>query len=158
MDFIINSGTSSDGSGMEEMCGGFKLNRTQRFIGFGACFGGGFIVTILSSLFLATGNILLFALFYTFGNILSLMSTGFLIGFGKQVKKMFDSSRLISTIIYLASIVATLLVAILLGSVFLVIICLIVQFFALFWYSASYVPFVQDMIKNCFKGLVGGSS
>ena len=53
------------------------------------------------------------------------------------LQKMFDQSRIISTIVYLSSIVVTLIVAILTKSVIFTIICLIIQFLALFWYSAS---------------------
>ncbi|KAJ3411809.1 hypothetical protein HDV05_001708 [Chytridiales sp. JEL 0842] len=145
----------------DDMCGGFQLTRTQRFYGFGICFVAGFVTSILkliivyhqSTLLLATGQIAGFAVLYTIGNIISLLSTGFLIGFFKQFKKMFDSTRLAASLIFLVTMVLTLVVALVVKSFILTIICCIVQFLALFWYSASYIPFMRDIIKNCFGGL-----
>ncbi|MEE6520765.1 hypothetical protein FKM82_018709, partial [Ascaphus truei] len=43
----------------------------------------------------------LFAVFYTLGNIAALSSTCFLMGPVKQLKKMFEPTRLIATIVML---------------------------------------------------------
>ncbi|KAG8763391.1 hypothetical protein FRC11_004159 [Ceratobasidium sp. 423] len=45
-----------------------------------------------------------FALLYTIGIIVSLIGTGFLIGFGKQLQLMFKPVRVVATIIFLATI------------------------------------------------------
>ncbi|KAJ3264001.1 hypothetical protein HDU77_009520 [Chytriomyces hyalinus] len=148
-------GANRDPSGLDEMCGGFKLTATQRFYGFGICFGVGFLLSILSTLLLTTGNLTGFAVLYTFGNVTSVVSTGFLIGFASQLKKMFDSSRFAAALIFIGSMVATLVVAFTLKSFILTLICCIVQWLALFWYSASYIPFARDMIKKCVGGVVG---
>ncbi|KAI8801536.1 vesicle transport protein, partial [Cladochytrium replicatum] len=95
-----------------------------------------------------------FAVLYTFGNIISLVATGFLVGFLTQLKKMFDPTRLVATIIFLAAMVVTFLVAILLGNAILVLVCVLVQYCALFWYSASYIPFARDAMKKVFGGLM----
>ncbi|ORY46518.1 SFT2-like protein, partial [Rhizoclosmatium globosum] len=92
---------------------------------------------------------------YTFGNIVSLVSTGFLVGFIKQFQKMFDSTRFVAALIFIGSLVATLIVAFTLKSVILTIICCIIQWLALLWYSASYIPFARDMIKSCLGGIMG---
>lgn len=52
-----------------------------------------------------------FAITYSFGNILAMGSTAFLMGPWRQIKNMFDPSRLIATLIYLGLLVATLVVA-----------------------------------------------
>lgn len=69
----------------------------------------------------------------------------------KQLKSMFDPKRLVATVIYLALVGTTLGVA--LGmkdpSVVLVIFLVILQFCALVWYMASYIPFAQNAIKSC---------
>ncbi|KAJ3017976.1 UNVERIFIED_CONTAM: Vesicle transport protein SFT2B [Siphonaria sp. JEL0065] len=145
----------TDPSGLEEMCGGFKLTRTQRFYGFGICFGVGVLLSVLSTLLLTTANVGGFAVLYTFGNIVSIVSTGFLVGFIQQFKKMFDSSRLAAALIFLGSMIATLIVAFTLHSFLLTIICCIIQMLALFWYSASYIPFARDLIKSCLGGVMG---
>ncbi|KAJ3071892.1 Protein O-mannosyltransferase 2 [Podochytrium sp. JEL0797] len=144
----------SDPSGLEDMCGGFKLTRTQRFYGFGICFGIGFLLSILSTIMLISGNTAGFAVMYTFGNIVSLSATGFLVGFIKQFQKMFDPTRLVAAIIFICSMVATFIVAFTLHSFILTLICCIIQWLALFWYSASYIPYARDLIKNCFGGMM----
>ncbi|CAG8637894.1 11246_t:CDS:2, partial [Paraglomus occultum] len=61
-----DQGTMDDKSVFDDC---FKLSRTQRLYAF--------------------GNITGFAVLYTLGNVVSLVSTGFLVGFKKQVKTMF---------------------------------------------------------------------
>ncbi|KAI9011031.1 vesicle transport protein [Gaertneriomyces semiglobifer] len=136
------------------MCGNFNLSRTQRFYGFGICFGLGFLISILSSILLTLGSITGFAILYTFGNLVSLCATGFLVGFLAQLKRMFDASRLTATIIFIVAMVLTLVVAIVLESVILTIICCVIQFLALLWYSLSYIPFARDMAKKICGGLL----
>ncbi|TPX55156.1 hypothetical protein PhCBS80983_g05548 [Powellomyces hirtus] len=146
------SGAAQTGSAMDPMCGGFELTKKQRFYGFGICFVLGFVISLLSTLLLTVGSIAGFAVFYTCGNIISLLSTGFLIGFKSQFKKMLDASRLTASIVFLVSMVATLVVAFTLKSVLLTLICCFIQFLALFWYSLSYIPFARDLFKNMCGG------
>ncbi|KAI8831877.1 Got1/Sft2-like family-domain-containing protein [Chytridium lagenaria] len=146
--------SSTQDEGMDDMCGGFQLTRTQRFYGFGICFGVGFLISIISSISLFIGNIAGFAVLYTIGNIISLLATGFLVGFLKQFKKMFDSVRIAATLVFLISMVLTIVLAIFLSNagLILVIICCIFQYLALFWYSASYIPFLHGIIKKAVCG------
>lgn len=76
---------------------------TQRMYGFGACFAVGWILSLLS--LAAIPSIAkkpeVFALMYTFGNLVSLASTMFLWGPWSQIKKMFDPVRVWATIVYL---------------------------------------------------------
>nr|KAF6463086.1 SFT2 domain containing 1 [Molossus molossus] len=53
----------------------------------------------------------LFAVFYTFGNIAALASTCFLMGPLKQLKKMFETTRLLATVIMILCFVFTLCAA-----------------------------------------------
>ncbi|KAF9310640.1 hypothetical protein BGZ91_007041 [Linnemannia elongata] len=126
----------------------FTLNRTQRLYGFGICFILGFVISILSTLALATAQLALFAVFFTLGNIISLLSTTFLIGPGKQIKTMFAPVRMVASIVFLAMIVATLIVAFTIQATLLCLILCIIQFLALFWYSASYIPYGRAAIKK----------
>lgn len=105
------SGGILAGNDMDKMCGGLELTRKQRFIGFGCCFVGGIIISFLSTILLATGSVSAFAVLYTVGNVISLAGTGFLVGFITQFKKMFDPIRLVASLIFLGSMVATLIVA-----------------------------------------------
>eukprot|EP01107_Rhizomastix_libera_P008132 TRINITY_DN23225_c0_g1_i1.p1 TRINITY_DN23225_c0_g1~~TRINITY_DN23225_c0_g1_i1.p1 ORF type:complete len:158 (-),score=27.88 TRINITY_DN23225_c0_g1_i1:47-520(-) len=126
------------------------LSTKHRIMGFGICVGLGLITSILSSLFVAmiVANPIPFALFYTISNIFFLASTCFLMGPLNQLKKMVEPSRLICTIIYVASMVLTLVSALVWGNAGLVIIFVIIQICALFWYSISYIPGAQTCVKS----------
>ncbi|KAG0274416.1 hypothetical protein BGZ95_009805 [Linnemannia exigua] len=132
----------------------FTLNRTQRLYGFGICFVVGFLISILSTLALATGLTATFAVFFTLGNIVSLLSTTFLIGPGKQIKTMFAPVRMVASIVFLAMMAATLVVAFTTGLYLLCLVLCIIQFLALFWYSASYVPYGRAAIKKVVGGCI----
>jgi hypothetical protein len=64
--------------------------------GFGICFAAGTLLS-LSSMFsfakLVMGFPTDFAVKYTFGNLLAICSTGFLIGPARQAKQMMAASR-----------------------------------------------------------------
>ncbi|KAF9352709.1 hypothetical protein BGX26_009495 [Mortierella sp. AD094] len=132
----------------------FTLDRTQRLYGFGICFIVGFLISILSTLSLTTGMVGLFAVFFTLGNIISLLSTTFLIGPGKQIKTMFAPVRMVASIVFLSLIVITLVVAFTLRASLLCLILCIIQFLALFWYSASYIPYGRAAIKKVVGGCI----
>ncbi|ORZ09051.1 Got1/Sft2-like family-domain-containing protein [Lobosporangium transversale] len=132
----------------------FNLNRTQRLYGFGICFVAGFLISILSTLSLGTGQLALFAVFFTLGNIVSLLSTTFLIGPSKQFKTMFAPVRMVASIVFLSLIVITLIVAFTLKAALLCLILCIVQFLALFWYSASYIPYGRAAIRKVAGGCI----
>ncbi|TSK62668.1 Vesicle transport protein SFT2B [Bagarius yarrelli] len=72
--------------------------RVKAFI---ACFVLGVVCSILGSclLWVPKRGIILFAIFYTFGNVASLLSTMFLMGPLKQVKRMCDKTRALATAI-----------------------------------------------------------
>ncbi|KAJ1910163.1 hypothetical protein IWQ60_010802 [Tieghemiomyces parasiticus] len=126
----------------------FSLSRTNRMYACAGCFVLGFVLCILSLVMLGTAHMTGFAIFYTFGNIVALFGTMFLIGPMRQLKLAFQPVRLIATLVYVASLVVTLIAAIVLDSMILSIIMVIVQFCALVWYCASYVPFGRKVIES----------
>ncbi|XP_044143293.1 vesicle transport protein SFT2A isoform X3 [Bufo gargarizans] len=77
---------------------------------FAICFVSGIVLSILGSalLWIPGAGIKLFAVFYTLGNVAALASTCFLMGPLKQLKKMFEPTRLIATIVMLLCLVCTL--------------------------------------------------
>lgn len=88
-------------------------------------------------------------MFYTLGNITSIGSTMFLMGPLKQLKRMFEPTRLIATILVLLFFVLTLCSAFLWNKGLALIFC-ILQSLALTWYSLSYIPYARDAVKKCF--------
>ncbi|KNE58719.1 hypothetical protein AMAG_04270 [Allomyces macrogynus ATCC 38327] len=146
-----NMDDNASGGMMEDAFGAFKMTRKQRLIGFGLCFVVGAVVSGLSFICLTMGNIPGWAIMYTAGNITSLMSTSFWTGFSAQFKKMFDPTRRIASSIFLGSMVTTLIIALKTRVVLWCLICCAIQFLALFWYSASYIPFAREMIIKVLK-------
>ncbi|EPZ35063.1 Vesicle transport protein, Got1/SFT2-like domain-containing protein [Rozella allomycis CSF55] len=124
--------------------------------GFGICYVAGLVINFISAFFFF--NITMFAFLYTLGNILSLglihfNSTSFLFGPLNQLKKMFDKDRIVATLLYLGALVLTIILVVVKASVVLILLCVIFQSGALFWYSLSYIPFGRAAVLNCFKGV-----
>ncbi|XP_025900526.1 vesicle transport protein SFT2A [Nothoprocta perdicaria] len=119
---------------------------------FGICFIAGIACSILGTalLWLPKG-IKLFAVFYTLGNIAALASTCFLMGPLKQLKKMFEPTRLIATIVMLLSLILTLCAVFWWGKKGLAVLFCILQFLAMTWYSLSYIPYARDAVIKCFS-------
>lgn len=132
-----------------------SLSWSTRVKGFAICFITGFIFSIVGSalLFLPNG-FTLFAVFYTFGNILALSSTCFLMGPVNQCKKMFAKTRVIATIVMIAALIMTLIAAFVLHKKALALLMVLIQFLAMTWYSLSYIPYARDAAKKCFASCV----
>jgi len=130
-----------------------KLTRTQRLYGFIACLCVGLILSILGTSLLFLGQIATFVFLYTLGIIVSLIGTGFLIGFLKQLKEMFAPVRIVATIILLASMGLVFVGAFVLGNPLLCIIFVIIEYLAYTWYCLSYIPYARAaVLKMIGKG------
>ncbi|KAL0078798.1 Got1/Sft2-like family-domain-containing protein [Phycomyces blakesleeanus] len=140
-----DQGVMDDGNW--KFCG---LTKMQRLYAFGACFVAGMLISILSTLMLLTLNVTGFAILYTIGNVISLFSLTFIIGIPKQIKTMFAPVRFWATTTYIALLVLTLVLSITLKVFALSIVLVIIQFCALVWYSASYIPYGREMIRRVF--------
>ncbi|XP_046560435.1 vesicle transport protein SFT2B-like isoform X2 [Haliotis rubra] len=121
------------------------LSWSTRIKGFIVCFVLGVVLSTLGTcLLFARNGLIMFAVLYTVGNILSLSSTCFLMGPLNQLKKMFAKTRIIATILVLVMFVLTIVFATALkNGAALAILCCILQFLALTWYSLSYIPFAR---------------
>ncbi|XP_050805159.1 vesicle transport protein SFT2A isoform X3 [Gopherus flavomarginatus] len=118
---------------------------------FAICFATGIFCSILGTAFLwLPSGLKLFAVFYTIGNISALASTCFLMGPVKQLKKMFEPTRLIATIVMLLCLICTLCAVFWWGKKGLALLFCILQFLAMTWYSLSYIPFARDAVIKCF--------
>ncbi|KAK9665276.1 hypothetical protein RND81_14G101900 [Saponaria officinalis] len=123
-----------------------NLNYTQRLYAFAACLIAGLLLILLSMIVFVKP--IKFALLFTFGNILAVGSTAFVIGPVEQLKKMFDPVRVYASAVYLGCLFLALICAILIRNKALTILAMICEICALIWYSLSYIPFARSMVSN----------
>uniref|UniRef100_A0AAZ3RLZ0 Vesicle transport protein n=1 Tax=Oncorhynchus tshawytscha TaxID=74940 RepID=A0AAZ3RLZ0_ONCTS len=137
--------------GSDEVLDASTLSYSTRVKWFVICFASGILCSILGTalLFLPNGT-KLFAVFYTLGNLAALSSTCFLMGPLKQLKRMFEPTRLIATCVMLLCLILTLCAVFWWGKKGLAIIFCILQFLAMTWYSISYIPFARDAVMKVF--------
>ena len=134
------------------------LSIKERLIGFGICFLLGSIFQFLSMGSL--GGLLLghankFAFLYTCGNIISIFGTFFLIGPARQFRLMTDPIRKNASIIFISSLVMTLVSVYCFHSRFLTIIFVLSQFCSYIWYILSYIPYGRDCLKTIIMRVSG---
>ncbi|XP_046667319.1 vesicle transport protein SFT2B isoform X2 [Homalodisca vitripennis] len=125
------------------------LSWSTRIKCFAFCFILGILLSMLASLslFLHRGWAQ-FAVLYTFGNIVSMLSTLFLMGPVNQVKKMFAPTRVVATIVVIVMIVLTLVSGFWIKNAGLAFLFIIMQWMAMTWYSLSYIPYARDAVKK----------
>ena len=137
------------------------LTVKQRIYGFLTCFCLGIVFSLLSigGIFAAFLSTRKFAILYSLGNITSMGSTLFLFGPASQCKRMFKRGRLIATLLYLLSLIGTLVFCLFFYDRekknpfqrLFVLLLIFLQFCALFWYTLSYIPFGRALFKKiCF--------
>ncbi|CAF0968619.1 unnamed protein product [Adineta ricciae] len=137
---------------MSEISG---LSWDTRIKAFGICLLVAVLLGIGSVIiYFLGGNLTGFAVLYTFAVIAGVASTIFLMGPMNQLKKMFDPSRLIATLVFIGSVIMTLVSALALKIGVLVLIFVIIQFLALAWYTISYIPFAREAITSCCRGVM----
>jgi len=122
------------------------LTRTQRLYGFVGCLAIGLILSILGSSWLFLGNIGSFAVFHAMGTVISLVGTGFLIGFYSQLKLMFKPVRVVATVVFLASIGLIFVGAFVLRNEILCLVFVIIEYLAYTWYTLSYIPYARTAV------------
>lgn len=127
-----------------------------RVLGFAACFVLGTVLSLGSiSAFasLIAGNPAPFAFQFSIGNLLSTLSTGFIVGFRTQARSMTQEHRAPSAALYLVSMIATLFMSLAMQPrALVVLLCIAVQYGAMIWYIASYVPFGRSILTRCCQG------
>ncbi|CAL4952403.1 unnamed protein product [Urochloa decumbens] len=127
----------------EDLC---SLSPLQRIYAFAACLVAGLALMILS--FIVFARPIKFAVMFTFGNMLAVGSTAFVMGPQKQLRMMFDPVRLYATAIYVGCVLLALIFALWLHDKLLTLIAIICEICALFWYSLSYIPFARRMVSD----------
>ncbi|KAK7261610.1 hypothetical protein RIF29_27925 [Crotalaria pallida] len=146
-----NIGTGDDGEQDESLLGEASdglcsLSPTQRIYAFAACLIAGLACMFLSMIVFVKP--IKFAVLFTFGNLLAVGSTAFLLGPAQQFQMMFDPVRVFATAIYLGCVVIALICALWIHSKLLTLIAIIIEIGALIWYSLSYIPFARRMVSE----------
>ncbi|KAL0908163.1 hypothetical protein M5K25_022637 [Dendrobium thyrsiflorum] len=124
------------------------LTTKQRLYGFAICLAAGLACTFLS--ILVFFNPIKFGITFTFGNLLALGSTAFLIGPKRQFDMMLDPVRIYATAIYVSSLIIALFCAFYVHSKLLTLLAVMLEFGALVWYGLSYIPFARSMVSKIF--------
>jgi len=122
------------------------LSKKARLYGFVSCLVVGFVLSLLGSIVLFLGQLSIFAILYVLGTIITLVGTGFVIGFFRQLKMMFKPVRVIATIVFLASIVLVFIAAFVLKSDIICLIFVLIEFLAYTWYTLSYIPYARSAV------------
>ena len=140
---------------LDESCP--KLTYNQRLTGYVLCMCVAFLLTIGSLIRLKAliqGDPAPFVIYFTFGNLCAIASSFFLSGPKAQCKKMVDRTRRIATAFYLLTIFFTFFVAFYEdvpdgARVGIIILCVVVQWLAMLWYTISFIPFARDWVCLC---------
>nr|GMC64765.1 vesicle transport protein SFT2B [Ipomoea batatas] len=98
--------------------------------------------------FIVFVNPIKFAVLFTFGNLLAIGSTAFLIGPWQQLTMMLDPVRVYATAVYVGCVVLALICALWIHSKILTMLAIICEVCALVWYSLSYIPFARRMVSD----------
>lgn len=128
------------------------LSLKERIIGWFVCCFIGWVLSFMASVSLvASDDIAGFAIMYSLGQILNILGSMILASPKAQWKAMTSKTRRFTSLIYVLSIVATVVVAVVVPVKAFTFICLGIQMCAYFWYSLSYVPCGQKAFKKLVK-------
>eukprot|EP00755_Sulcionema_specki_P029587 Sspe_Gene.1937::Locus_647_Transcript_1_1_Confidence_1.000_Length_609::g.1937::m.1937 len=128
-----------------------QLTWKERVYGFALCCALGLLLSVLSWITIATGKYRKYSVLMSLGNTVSLLSSGFLVGFKRQASTMFTENRRVASIVYLLTLVGTVVAAFVFRSPALAILLCIVQYAAFVWYCLSYIPYGRDVVLGCLK-------
>lgn len=133
-----------------------SLTYKQRLYGFGICLAVAFLCGIVSSILLFVARSMIgFAIVYSISNVFGIGSSFFLVGPKAQIKKMFKPVRVWAAVLFLVLIALTVVAAIVIQNPGLVLLFVILQYCALFWYTLSYIPGARTCFLGCCKKTVG---
>ncbi|KAG7396565.1 hypothetical protein PHYBOEH_002130 [Phytophthora boehmeriae] len=131
------------------------LTKRQRLYGAVGCYLFGALCGFLSTLMMWGGprHLKQFAFFYTVGNLCSIGSSLFLVGPMRQLKVMCMPVRRVACCVWMGAMTLTLIIAFGFPKAGpLVLLLVIVQYAAMLWYGASFIPYGRAMLrKGCSK-------
>ncbi|KAH9122912.1 hypothetical protein LEN26_001398 [Aphanomyces euteiches] len=148
---------------MQDQCNCFpNLSKKQRIQAAIGCYAAGAFFSFLSTLLMFGGprHIKGFAFFYTLGNICSISSSMFITGFKNQLKVMCLPVRRVACCIWISSMILTIIVALTMSKPgILVLLLVFIQYCAMLWYGASYIPYGRAILKKiCVKAATSASN
>lgn len=130
-----------------------SLTFRERALGCGTCMVAGYLLS-LGSFWrirdLLTGDPVPFVLNATIGNIIALLGSCFFSGPQAQFTKMWKDQRRTASLLYLGSLLGTLLCIVIRIPLqrLILLLLIVVQYVAIFWYCISYIPFAQDAVAG----------
>lgn len=122
-------------------------------MGWAACSSIGMLMSLIVSLcwIFTSFDIVIFAIMYSLGQVLNIVGSCFLSTPKGHLKDMKKKTRIIPSCLYIGSIILTLVLAIATNIKALVLISLVVQVIAYYWYTISFIPFGQRILKRLCK-------
>ena len=126
------------------------MSYKTRIIGWLACSITGSVLSLLIALvfMLSDFDVVAFAMIYSLGQILNISGSCFLSTPSGQWKDMTKKHRIIPSVVYLLSIILTIVIAVATSVKPLVLLFLVIQIIAYYWYTISFVPFGQKILKK----------
>lgn len=130
------------------LCG--DLSYKTRILGWLICSIVGMVLSLIVSLIFvfSSFDVVAYAILYSIGQIISIAGTCFLSTPAGHCKDMKKKHRIIPSIVYFLSIILTIVIAVATQIAGLVFLFLIIQVFAYYWYTISFIPFGQKIVKK----------
>ena len=155
-DFLLSFGGGNNENENDSIFPSLSLK--ERLIGFGICFGLGLLFQFMSLgsiLGVLLGRPNKFAFLYTCGNLISIFGTFFLVGPTRQIHNMANPYRRKATIVFISSIILTLVSLYVLHSKILTILFVLIQFGSYIYYIMSYIPYGQECLNALTRRFLG---
>ena len=126
------------------------MSYKTRIIGWIACSVVGMVMSIILSIaFVATGfDVVTYAILFSLSQVISIAGTCFLSTPQGHCKAMKKKHRIIPSIVYFLSIIATIVIAVATQITALVFLFLVIQVVAYYWYTISFIPFGTKIAKK----------
>lgn len=137
----------------------FELTYPQRLVAFAASLLMGLVFLVIA---LSSASVMVvvapkkFVFFFTVGNLFSLLSTTFLVGFSAQFRAMFSAHRFQAAAMYFVAVFLTFYFALIQRSSILCLFSAFFQIACLLWYCLSFIPFARSVIRAISSGTYAG--
>lgn len=152
--------TSQDTSADQEPLW-FQLSKFEKLLGFACCLGASILCFVLC--FFMFPVLALrprkFGLMWSMGSLLFVVSFGILQGPRAYILHLLSVNRIVFTVVFFGSVLATLYLSVVLKSSILTIFTSLIEVLAVLYYTVSYFPFGATTLTwftSYFVGYIGG--